>query len=82
MHDLRTGREKEKECRGFVGASLLASEELAEGFFDRLYPDEADGVAFGAQPVEVGVGEDECSEADALCLDDALLDARDGAYFS
>ena len=54
---------------------LLAAEELAEGFFDRLHSYEADGVALGAQPVEVGLGEDECAEADALRLDDALLDA-------
>lgn len=79
------GSSEKENCKSVLihkATELFASEELAEGFFDRLYPDEADGVALGAQPVEVGLGEDECSEADALCLDDALLDARDGAYFS
>ena len=63
-------------------ASLALAEELAEGLFDGLHPDEADVVALGAQPVEVRLGEDHRTEADALGLHDALLDTAHGAYLT
>ena len=66
-----------KLCLG--GRELLAAEELAEGLFDGLYPDEADVVALGTEPVEVCLGEDHRTEANTLGLHDALLDTAHGA---
>ena len=64
------------------GVELLATEELAEGLFDGLHPDEADVVALGAEPVEVCLGEDHRAEADALSLHNALLNTPHGAYLT